>query len=60
MKMNKLADDCNCCRERPLSGLYCCFWKPFFFGRLHRHLCLPGIILNSFVLEAVENGVAPE
>ena len=33
---------CNCRHERSLPGLYCCFWKAFFGGKLHTHLCLPG------------------
>ena len=52
----KMADNRNCCHEQFLLGLYCYFWAPFFGGKLHRHLSLPGITLNSFTLE---KGVAP-
>ena len=46
-----MTDYRNCCHEQSLPGLYCCFWKPFFGGKLHKQLCLPQIILNPFTLE---------
>ena len=46
MKENeKMADNCNYHQILLLPSLYCCFWKPFFFffGNLHKHLCIPRI-----------------
>ena len=42
-KSGKKEDDCNCRHKRSLPGHYCCFGKPSFRGKLHKHLCLSGI-----------------
>ena len=44
---------------------YCCFWMPFFGGKLHKQLCLPGTTLNPYDFKkrgapgVLENGGAP-